>query len=154
MKVTDELSIRENIMHHSIWPIALVVVANVIYNICTKATPAGAQPFAALAVTYAVATLVSMTLYFFFNTEQNLLLDLRRLNWSSLMLGVSVVALEFGYIQVYRVGWNISIGSLVANIALAIALLIVGLLFYHEQISARKMLGAALCLAGIVLVGR
>ena len=37
-----------------IWPIALVVLANVFYQICTKSVPQKMYPFASLTVTYLV----------------------------------------------------------------------------------------------------
>ena len=69
------------------------------------------------------------------------------LNWAPFVLGVSLVALEFGYILLYRVGWNISIGSLVCNIILAIILFGIGLLVYREMLSARQVFGVLLCIA-------
>ena len=47
-----------------IWPIALVVLSNVVYQICAKSVPDGVSPFAALAVTYLVGAAVSIILYF------------------------------------------------------------------------------------------
>lgn len=73
-------------------------------------------------------------------------------NWDAVALGFSVVALEFGYIYIYRVGWNVSIGSLVANISLACVLLIVGVFMYKENISFHQILGMALCAIGLLLV--
>jgi len=52
-----------------------------------------------------------------------------------LFYGITIVGLEVGFIQMYRAGWNISIGSLVANIILAVVLIIVGLLIYKDNIS-------------------
>jgi uncharacterized membrane protein len=52
----------------------------------------------------------------------------------------------------YRAGWNISIGSLVVSVAVAILLIPTGLLFYREHLSAANVTGIVLCLAGLVLV--
>ena len=41
------------------WPIALIVFSNVFYNICSKQTPEGIHPLAALTVTYLVAAVAS-----------------------------------------------------------------------------------------------
>ena len=44
------------------WPIVLIVVSNIFYNICSKSTPTGLNPFAALTVTYVIgAAAVSYT---------------------------------------------------------------------------------------------
>ena len=42
-----------------IWPIALVVFANVMYQICAKSMPVDINPLAALTVTYMMAFLTS-----------------------------------------------------------------------------------------------
>ena len=104
-------------MIHYIWPIALVVLANVVYNISTKSTPAGANAFLSLAVTYLIAGICAILLYLLQGGHQKFTAELSKLNWTSIALGISVVALEFGYIHVYRAGWTVNTASLVANIA-------------------------------------
>ena len=70
------------------------------------------------------------------------------------MLGFCIVGLEFGYIMVYRSGWNISIGSLVSNIILALALIPVGIIFYKEGFNINKMIGIGLCIIGLIFVNK
>ena len=45
-----------------IWPMALVVVSNVFYQICTKSVPEDINPFASLIVTYLTGAAVSAVL--------------------------------------------------------------------------------------------
>ena len=123
-------------MIHYIWPIALVVLANVVYNISTKSTPAGANAFLSLAVTYLIAGICAILLYLLQGGHQKFTAELSKLNWTSIALGISVVALEFGYIHVYRAGWTVNTASLVANIALACVLVFVGFFLYKESPSA------------------
>jgi len=40
-------------------PIALIVISNVLYNICTKSTPQTANPFLSLFITYIIAATVT-----------------------------------------------------------------------------------------------
>lgn len=135
-------------------PIILIVTANVFYNICTKSTPETANPFLSLLVTYLVAALLTFLLMITNGLDEGLIQSFKRLNWTSFALGISVVALEFGYISAYRAGWNISLGSLVANISLAILLIPVGLLFYKEVLTTNHLIGIALCLAGLFFINR
>lgn len=135
-------------------PIILIVTANVFYNICTKSTPTTANPFLSLLVTYLVAALLTFILMITNGLDEGLVQSFKRLNWTSFALGISVVALEFGYISAYRAGWNISLGSLVANISLAILLIPVGLLFYKEVLTTNHLVGIALCLAGLFFINR
>ncbi|MFA9424081.1 MAG: EamA family transporter [Sedimentibacter sp.] len=139
-------------MWNYFWPILLVVAFNVSYHICSKSTPQNIQPFAALMVTYFVSLVVTVILYFFTSETKSLVGDLKNLNWTSFVLGISIVGLEVGFIQMYRAGWNISIGSLVANIALAVVLIVVGLLVYHDNISVNQTIGIVLCIAGLLFI--
>ncbi|MBR3497812.1 MAG: hypothetical protein IKO05_02325 [Selenomonadaceae bacterium] len=54
--------------------------------------------------------------------------------------------------KIYRAGGELSTASPVVNILIAPVMLFVGGFFYHEQISARKIFGAALCMAGVALL--
>ena len=134
-----------------LWPIALVVLANIFYNIITKSTPSDSNAMLSLTVTYLVAALCTFALYLT-GTHQGLAADMTKLNWTSFALGISIVGLEFGYIHVYRAGWNVNTAPLVANIALACALLFVGYLFFHETLSLRQLIGAVVCVGGLILI--
>ncbi len=138
-------------MWNMIWPIVLVVGSNCVYNICTKSTPAGANAFLSLTVTYLVGAAASAML-FLAGGGGALLPELKKLGWPAPALGVVIVGLEVGYICLYRAGWKVSLGSLVANICLACVLLVVGALLYHEAVSLRQLAGIAVCAAGLFLV--
>ena len=47
-----------------IFPMVLVVLANTMYNICTKSTPGDVNPFVTLIFTYVTATIVTIILFF------------------------------------------------------------------------------------------
>ena len=134
------------------WPIIIVVIANTLYNISAKIVPNEVHSFASLFITYLTATLLSVLLFFITSGDKNIVTEIQKTNWTALALGFSVVALEFGYIYIYRVGWNVSTGSLVANISLAIVLLIIGVFIYKESISVQQIFGIALCIIGLILV--
>ena len=137
-----------------LWPILIVVAANTVYNICAKQTPEALNPFFSLIITYGVAMLFSAIMFFVSAEDKSLTAELSKTNWASYILGMCIVFLEFGMIYVYRVGWNISTATLVSNISLAVILLVVGLLCYKENISARQLIGIVICGAGLVLVSR
>ncbi len=137
-----------------IWPIVLIVLSNIIYNICSKETPSGISPFAALSVTYIVGAIFSMVLYFLLNRGGNLLHEYRNLNWSSFVLGLAVVGLEAGSIYMYKAGWNVSSGQLVYSIILAVCLILIGVFAYHESISTTKIIGIFVCMVGLFLISK
>ena len=47
-----------NINFSYIWPMALVVLSNVMYQICAKSVPADMNPFASLTVTYLIGLVI------------------------------------------------------------------------------------------------
>ena len=83
-------------MWNMLWPIAMIVTANVLYNICTKAVPANVNAFASLFVTYLAASGASAALFFLTSQEKNLPAELGQADWSAVILGLVIVALEFG----------------------------------------------------------
>ena len=137
-----------------IWPIALVVVCNTLYQVCAKSVPADMDPFASLTITYLVGAAASFALYFGLNRSGSLLQEYRQVNWAPIVLGLVVVALEVGMIFAYKAGWKVSLASTVQGTFVAIALVAVGALFYHEAITLNKIIGIALCLGGLALMNR
>ncbi|NDD64788.1 MAG: hypothetical protein EBZ36_12580 [Acidobacteria bacterium] len=69
-------------------------------------------------------------------------------------VGVGAVMIEVGFLLTYRSGWNLSSTSVVSNIATALVLLPVGLIFFREPLTLRKLIGIAFCLTGIILLAR
>ena len=139
-------------MWSMIWPVLIVVLSNVFYNICQKSTPEGVNTFGALMVTYFVATVLTAILFVCTAGVHNVFGELHKLNWTSFVLGAVIVGLEFGYVFLYRNGWKVSAGSIVCNIALAVVLVFVGVLLYKETISLKQVVGMVLCSAGLILI--
>lgn len=134
------------------WPIALIIVSNLIYHICSKQTPDQLNPFAALIVTYLVGAAASLVLYYALNKGGNLLREYDAMNWTTWVMGITIVGLEAGCLYMYKVGWNINTGYMFESVILAVVLLFVGYFFYHEDLSLTKVLGAAICLLGLWLI--
>ncbi|MBQ9346009.1 MAG: EamA family transporter [Oscillibacter sp.] len=136
------------------WPIGMIVLSNVLYQVCAKASPAAAHPLASLTVTYLVSAACSFGLYFVLEPGGNLLREYRSLNWSVFVFGLVLVGLEIGSIYMYKAGWDVSRGFLVHSGALAVCLIVLGGLAYHEQITLSKLAGAVLIFAGLYFVNR
>lgn len=133
-------------------PILMVVCANTMYNVCTKSTPAEVNPFITLFFTYLVAAGITVILFFIFGNSSNIIAEISNVNWTSIVLGISIVGLETGFILIYRAGWKISNASVVANILLAISLIFVGYFIYKENINIKQILGIVVCMVGLILI--
>ena len=141
-------------MFSYIWPVSLIVLSNILYQICAKSVPEGMNPFASLFVTYLVGTVASIILYFVLNREGRFLNEFSKVNWAPFVLGLVIVGLEVGSIYAYKAGWPISVMQIVQASFLAVALLFVGFFVYHEAITPNKVIGMIVCLVGLAIINR
>lgn len=138
-----------------LWPIALVVAANTVYQICAKSVPGDIDPLASLTVTYLVGAGFSALLYCILHRGGgSLLQEYAHLNWAPFVLGLSVVGLEVGFICAYKAGWAVSTASIVQSAFLAVVLLLVGWLLYHEALTPTKLVGLVICLVGLYFLNK
>ncbi len=81
------------------------------------------------------------------------LTDLRRLlTWPTVLLALSVVGIEMGYILAYRAGWKIGVTYAFASGATVAILALLGALYFGDHLDIRKCLGLVLVLLGGWLV--
>jgi len=139
-------------MFSYIWPLGLVVLANVFYQICAKSVPEKVNPFASLTVTYVIGALLSLVMYYVLNRDANILQEYRKLNWAPFIMGIAIVGLEVGYIYAYKAGWPVSLAQIVQASILAVILIFVGFLVYKEAMTWNKIVGIIVCLAGLGLI--
>jgi drug/metabolite transporter (DMT)-like permease len=139
-------------MFNYVWPLALVVLSNVFYQICAKSVPKWMNPLASLTITYIIGAVVSVILYYVLNKDANIILEYRKINWAPFVLGIVIVGLEVGYIYAYKAGWPVSAAQIVQAAVLAVILIFVGYLLYHEALTWNKIVGIIVCLAGLGLI--
>lgn len=135
-----------------IWPMALLVLSNTMYQICAKSVPETLDPFASLTVTYLVGAAASTVLFFALRHGGSLTEEYGKLNWAPVLLGLVIVGLEAGWIYAYKAGWQVSTAFIVQSAFLAAVLLFVGYFLYHEALTWNKLLGAAICLIGLAFI--
>nr|WP_325181093.1 EamA family transporter [uncultured Oscillibacter sp.] len=141
-------------MMSAIWPIALVVVSNILYQICAKSVPREMDAMASLTVTYLVGAVCSAVMFFVLNPGGSLLREYGKLNMAPMLLGISVVGLEAGFLYAYKAGWPVSTASIVQSAFLSLALLVVGALLYQEAVTPSKVLGVVICLVGLYFLSK
>lgn len=139
-------------MINYIWPLALVILSNVFYQICAKSVPDQMNPLASLTITYVIGAVVSLAMYYLLNKNANILREYNKMNWAALVMGVVIVGLEVGYIYAYKAGWPVSVAQIVQAAILAIILIFVGYFMYNETVTWNKVVGILVCLAGLGLI--
>ena len=132
-------------------PLFTVIICNLCYQLISKNLSADINPFMGLVATYGIACAVCIVLFLFTN-KAPIVEKLQKINPSNVLLGIVLVGIEAGYIIMYRKGWTISTGSLIVNITLSILLIIIGFLFFKENLTLQKLIGTALCLLGAILI--
>ncbi len=132
-------------------PIAVAVLANVLYHVASKSIAAEQNAFMGLVVNYATALIASAVL-FFLTPHEKILVEAARSNWACILMGLAITGVEVSFVMIYRAGGEMSTSSLIVNILIALAMLAVGGGFYNEQITAQKIFGAILCIAGVIML--
>jgi uncharacterized membrane protein len=94
----------------------------------------------------------SVILIPFFSTGFSVIDNFKYSVWPSIALGFAIVGLEVGFLFAYRLGWDISVASVLSNISVAIFLLPVGLLMYKENFTRVNFIGIVFCIVGLILV--
>ena len=137
----------------TIW-LGIAIAATVGYHVVLKLTPAGANPYLSLAMTYAVVTVVFSALYAVAPGAAPFRAALGELNWTAPVLGLVVVFLDLGFFMLYRGGFDVSLGQIITQSAGALLLRVVGVAFFAERLSLVNVCGILLCVVGLWLVNK
>lgn len=132
-------------------PTAVAVAANVLYHVASKSIAPEQNAFMGLVVNYATALLASAIL-FYVTPHEKFLVEAARSNWACVLMGLAITGVEVSFVMIYRAGGEMSTASLIVNVLIALAMLAVGGVFYGEQITAQKIFGAVLCMAGVIVL--
>lgn len=135
------------------WPVACVVLADVIYQVCAKKISSGADPLAALGVTYLVSAVVCAGLYYGMG-GMDLLADMSHARLAAAGIGFAVTGLEVGCVYMYKAGWAMNVGFILYTAMIVAALLVVGAVFYGEAVSFTAMAGLIITSSGMYMIVR
>lgn len=135
------------------WPLLLVVLSSVGYQVGLKEVSDVGDPMASLMVTYLAASVVSFVIYFFQSLgRESFLRGVLSVNLSAIGLGLAIVGIEVGTLFMYRAGWAVNVAFVVANSLIVAALMLTGFLLYKEKLTLRQLIGVGISLAGILCI--
>lgn len=139
-----------------LWPIGLVIIANIVYQISAKEVPSAMDAFASLTICYGIATAMTLICFFIFSGAgiSGLMAEYAKINWAVIVLGITAVGLEVGYVFAYKNGWEVSLIYVMQSAIMAAMLLVVGYFLYKEGLTWNKLAGIAVCLFGLILINR
>ena len=131
--------------------ITLAIASSAFYHFVAKSTPANVNFTVALLVTYGVAFVATLFTFFFFPTS-SVVSELKQLNWASVGLAVAVMGIEFGYLLMYRAGWNLGIAAVLVTVLASLILVPVAVFVFKDKLSWVNIAGILVCLAGLVML--
>lgn len=135
------------------WPLLLVVLSSVGYQVGLKEVSGIGDPMISLMVTYLAASVVSFVIYFFQSLgKESFLRGVFSVNVSAMGLGLAIVGIEVGTLFMYRAGWAVNVAFVVANSLIVAALMLTGFLLYKEKLTLRQLIGVGISLAGILCI--
>ena len=136
--------------------IVIVVLSNVFYHLASKKVPSDLNPFFFVMVSYVVGFALALVAFSISVKDKSLASALieqgKIVNWTPIILGVSVIGLEVGNVFMYRAGWDLSKGALVCNMLLAFVLVIIGSLVFKEDFTFKHVAGLISCMVGLYLL--
>ena len=132
--------------------IILAICSSALYHFVAKSTPANVNFTVSLLITYGVAFIVTLFTFVFFPVQDGMTAELKKLNWASIGLAIAIVGIEFGFLLVYRSGWNLGIAAVLTNVVASLILVPVAIFVFKDKISWVNITGILVCLAGLVML--
>ena len=132
--------------------ITLAIASSALYHFVAKSTPSNVNFPVSLLVTYAVAFVVTLVGFFFFPIENRVGFELKKLNWASIGLAIAIVGIEFGFLLVYRSGWNLGIAAVLVNVVASLILVPVAIFVFKDKLNWVNIVGILVCLVGLVML--
>lgn len=135
-----------------IWPLVLTIFANMAYQLSARNVSHGIDPFFSLVITYGIALIGSLLMYFFTGSHQSIAANVHQINLASVTMGLAIIFVEFGYMMSYKAGAPIGTTAITVNATMTLLLIPIGLLFLGEGFTLRNALGFVLAVIALYLL--
>ena len=132
--------------------ITLAILSSALYHFSAKSTPSNVNFAISLVVTYAAALGITLIATLFLPAKKGLAFELKQLNWASFLMALAIVGIEFGFLLVYRSGWNLGIAAVLVNVIASLILVPVAIFVFKDKLNGVNILGILVCLAGLVML--
>ena len=131
----------------------LIIVSALIYHLAQKSVPKDASPLVVILSAYIVAMMTCLALLFVTGEIKKGAELLHNQNWLLvLLIGLTAVGVELGFLYAYRSGWSISTTSITIGAFMTTSLALIGTLWFKEQLTPLNIVGIVLCLAGVFCI--
>lgn len=135
-------------------PLFTITLGVGLYQICLKRLPQFDYPFHVLALIYTLSAALSLALAQVFPSKTDALQVIREGHVGVIVLGVTPVVIEVGYLWAFRWGWRLGALNVVVSVMCAVLMLAVGYVLFRESVSALQLAGVVLGMISFFLVIR
>jgi len=132
--------------------ILLTIASSALYHFSSRSTPASISLPPSLTVNYGIALGITLLTALLLPGRQNYAVQLHRLGLPAVLLAVSIVGIEFGFLLAYRAGWDLGIAAVMVNVTASLLLVPVAVFVFGDRINWVNILGILVCLAGLVML--
>jgi hypothetical protein len=133
------------------WPLMLMVATYVGYQVMLKLPTAGVNALAFQTFAYFAAFVIAAGVWVTNRDLGSNKLPLRDMG-IAIVFGAIVVALEFGYISAYRLGWPVNLTGTMVNVITAMVMIPIGFALFREGLSLINAAGLVLCCVGLAML--
>ena len=131
----------------------MLTLADVIYQVAYKFLPENVPATSAILALYVLAFVEALVLAFILDNRFKIkTLKTYVKHKVTYIMAITMLAIDFGYLFIYRLGGEI---SKVFNLTVpmqAVFLMLAGILFYKEKITKHSIIGIILSVIGVMLI--
>jgi multidrug transporter EmrE-like cation transporter len=132
--------------------ITLAILSSALYHFSAKSVPSNINFAISLIVTYLVALGITLIAALLLPAENGFAAELKKLNWASFLLAIAIVGIEFGFLLVYRSGWDLGIAAVLTNVVASLILVPIAIFIFKDKLNWVNIVGIFVCLAGLVML--
>jgi drug/metabolite transporter (DMT)-like permease len=141
-------------MNVTYFPILLIIAGGLLYQFGQKSLPQSLNAYFVIIVAYLAGIALCLLCQWLYPAQGTLTDVFKKANWAVYGIGAGAVLVEVGFLLAYRLGWQISVTSMLVNMVISLVLVPVGLLVYQEKLSGWNALGIAFYFAGLLLISK
>jgi multidrug transporter EmrE-like cation transporter len=132
--------------------ITLAILSSALYHFSARSVPPSINFGISLLVTYVAALGITLIVTLFLPPSSGWVSEVKQVNWASFLLALAIVGLEFGFLLVYRAGWNLGIAAVLTNVVASLILVPVAIFVFKDKLNWVNIAGILVCLAGLMML--
>lgn len=137
-----------------VYSVLLTVLSSAGYHFMLKQTSQKGSPVLVLFWSYLLAAIVCLTVLLLKGDEIKMLSVFKDKSWIPMILALTLVGIEFGYIMSYKSGGNVGQVSMITQMVSLVVMFTIGYIVMKEPITFKKGFGIASALFSFHLLSR